>query len=40
MTTVAGTSYSFAASATACAWLPDDGAITPRARKLGSIRDR
>jgi hypothetical protein len=32
ITTVAGTPNSRAASATACAWLPDDGATTPRAR--------
>src|SRR5487761_2004256 len=33
ITTVAGTPNRRAAKATACAWLPDDGAITPRAHR-------
>src|SRR6476661_4585125 len=37
ITTVARTPNSFAASATACAWLPDDGAITPRDRSSALI---
>ena len=40
ITTVAGTPKSFAASATAWAWLPDEGAITPRSRAAGARRDR
>ena len=40
MTTVAGTPNSFAARATACAWLPDEGATTPRARAAGSRCER
>ena len=32
ITTTAGTPNIFAAIATACAWLPDDGATTPRSR--------
>src|SRR5690242_15700610 len=40
MTIVAGTENSRATSATAWAWLPDENATTPRARTLGSRRDR
>ena len=40
MTTVHGTPNSAAAAATACAWLPDEGATTPRARSSGDSRER
>jgi hypothetical protein len=40
ITTVAGTPKRRAASATACAWFPDDGATTPRARASGASRAR
>jgi hypothetical protein len=36
MTIVAGMPCSFAASAIACAWLPEENVITPRARASGS----
>ena len=38
ITTVAGTPNRRAASATAWAWFPDDGATTPRARTSGASR--
>ena len=40
MTMTRGTSSSCPASATACAWLPDEKATTPRRRSSGEPRQR
>ena len=40
ITTVAGTPNIFAAIATACAWFPELGAITPRPRASALSRER